>query len=496
MRRRLNTGFVRLLQGTVLGLVAGHASAQALPFLMPGDSALRSNVEALSEAGETPLTTTWPLPSLDIKAERRDEMRGYNQPGSALDAGWYLSGASHPTKLRTFADTPRETAEAGVQSGWTAGDYAGGAIRFGYALHPSDEMHYRLDGTYAAWRFGNWWTSIGQVDRWWGPGWDGSLLLSSNARSIPGLALDRASSTPFSSKWLSWIGPWRLSLFLDHMESRRADFGNTLLYGDRFTFSPVHGLEIGLARTAEFCGTTRPCGVSTFFDMLTARSNRKYNPIIDNTGAIDLTLQKKSAQRSAIDLKWRPGSLPAAVYWQQYGEVFDSGNLRPRQLTELFGIESTQLATGLGRLRLFLEYANTACGAIGFNGQDKPTYGCAYEKDTWHAGYRYRGRAIGDSMDRDGIRWTVGGVLIDEKGHTFNLRLRHFDLNRDGIAQAGLLPHTVTTVEEKLYNTEFSVDGFHGTLRYSLGLGADYGGPVADPARWSGRGFLSLSQNW
>ncbi len=476
--------------------VSSPASGQALPFLQAGEIGLRSTIEMMGENDAIPLTTTWPLPTAAVDEERREATRGYNQPGNATDAGWYLSGAAHPTRLRGYADTPRETAEAGVQAGWTAGDYSGGAIRFGYALHPQDEMHYRLDGTYAAWRFGNWWTSIGVVDRWWGPGWDSSLILSNNARAMPGLSLERASSTPFSSKWLRWVGPWRLTTFLDHMENRRPDFGNTLMWGGRFTFAPLRGMEIGISRTAEFCGKTRPCGISTFFDMLTASSNRKYNPVIDETGNYSLVLQKKSAQRIATDIKWRPGDLPFAIYWQQYGEVFDSHNLRPRQLSQLIGLETTAMTTSSGSLRLFAEFADTACGAIGFNKGDKPAFGCTYEKDTWRAGYRYRGRVIGDSMDRDGRRYSFGSIYADESGRIWNFRVRKFDLNRASIAKVGLLAHTVTPVEEKLWNTEISVDGLYGTLRYSVGVGADHGGVEDERARWHGRGFLNLSQNW
>jgi hypothetical protein len=44
---------------------------------------------------------------------------------------------------------------------------------------------------------GNWSTSLGKVDRWWGPGWDGSLILSTNARPIPAISLDRRIAEPF-----------------------------------------------------------------------------------------------------------------------------------------------------------------------------------------------------------------------------------------------------------------------------------------------------------
>jgi hypothetical protein len=454
-------------------------------------------VDLDADSGQIPLSTTWPIPTFDLPAEERDKLRGYNLPGDAADAGWFLSGASHPTKLRTFADTPRETGEAGLQAGWAAGDYAGGAIRMSYAVKPQDGMHYRFDSTYLAWRWGNWWITAGAPDRWWGPGWDSSLILSTNARPMPGLGLERASSLPPEWKLFRWVGPWRLVTFLDHMENHRADFDNTLFWGARLTFQPVHGVEIGLSRTAEFCGQGHSCGLGTFWDMLIAKSNRAINATVDNNPSqAALVMQKQSAQVMATDVRWHIDQTPLAIYWQQLGEVFDDRNLRPRQTLQLFGAEIASWGVAEGRFRTFLEFSDTTCGDISFSSTDKPNFGCAYEKDTWRAGYRYYGRVIGDSMDRDGRRFTLGGVFSDTDGRAWQLRLRHFDLNRGGIAEAGLVPQTVTTVPEKLWNAEFQVGGRLGALRYSVGVGADRGGPVGESATWHGRGFLALSKPW
>jgi hypothetical protein len=491
-----STGYVAGLTVALATLASPEAAlGQALPFLMPGDSRLRSMVQLDADSGRLPLSTTWPLPTMDVPAEERDSLRGYNQPGSATDAGWFLSAADNPTKLRSFSDTPRENGEAGLQSGWAAGDYAGGAIRMSYAIDPEDGMHYRFDGTYAAYRWGNWWLIAGVQDRWWGPGWDSSLILSNNARPMPGLSLERASSTPFKTKWLRWLGPWRWVMALDHMENHRADFNNTLFWAGRFTFAPAHGLEIGISRTAQFCGETRPCGLSTFFDMLIAKSNRKYNRIIDSGGNAS-KYEKLSAQRIATDIRWHIGQSPVSIYWQQYGEVFDSNNYRPRQTLQLFGAEFASWGIAEGRFRGFLEFADTACGGVSLSSSDKPNFGCAYEKDTWQAGYRYRNRAIGDSMDRDGRRFTLGGIFADTLTRSWEARIRHFDLNRGGIAYGGLVPQTVTTVAEHLWNAELTLNGTVGLLRYSIGAGVDHGGPVDSPATWTGRAFLTISKDW
>ena len=473
------------------------ALGQALPFLAPGDSALRHMVDLDADSGQIPLSTTWPLPTFDLPIEERDKLRGYNQPGSAEDAGWFLSGAEKPTRLRTFDDTPRENGEAGLQAGWAAGDYAGGAIRLSYTFNPQDGMHYRFDGTYVAYRLGNWWLTAGLQDRWWGPGWDGSLILSNNARPMPGLGLERASSLPPDWKLFRWVGPWRFVTFLDHMENHRADFNNTLFWGARLTFQPIDGVEIGLSRTAEFCGSGHKCGVTTFWDMLIAKSNRAINPIVDqNPSEAALVIQKQSAQVMATDVRWHIDHTPLAVYWQQLGEVFDDQDLRPRQTLQLFGAEFASWGVAEGRFRAFLEFADTACGDISFSSTDKPSYGCAYEKDTWQAGYRFRGRSIGDSMDRDGRRFTLGGVYLDRTDRSWQLRLRRFELNRGNIAEARSTPHTVTLVAENIWNAELQVDGSVNSIRYSFGVGDDYGGPVNGPKSWDARAFLKLSKQW
>ncbi|MBS0373485.1 MAG: hypothetical protein JSR73_02825 [Proteobacteria bacterium] len=473
------------------------AVAQALPFLAPGDSRLRHMVSLEADTNEGLLQTTWPLPTAALADDERDKLRGYDQPGSASDAGWFLSAAEKPSLLRTFSDTPREQGEAGVQAGWAAGDYAGGAFRISYAVRPQDGMHFRFDGTYVAWRYSNWWVSVGLQDRWWGPGWDGSLILSNNARPMPGIGIERASMKPFETRWLSWLGPWHFVTFLNHMENHRPDFNNTLFWGARFTAAPARGLEIGLSRTAEFCGQGHSCGLGTFWDMLIAKSNREINPTVDNNpDQAHLLARKQSAQVMATDVRWHVGSTPFSVYWQQLGEVFDDHNLRPRQTLQLFGLEFASWGTAEGRARTFLEFADTACGSVSFSSTDTPNYGCAYEKDTWRAGYRYYGRVIGDSMDRDGRRITLGGVLIDRQQRSWELRFRHFDLNRGNIAEVGLLPQTVATTHERLWNTELQVSGQVHSLRYSIGAGADYGGPVDSTKRLTGRGFLNLSKNW
>jgi hypothetical protein len=487
--QRIAAAAVLLLAGTVPAAPA--AFAQALPFLPAGDAYLRHEIELNHDEGRIPLSTTWPLPTLDVPEESREQPRAAMQPGSAQDAGWFIAGASQPTRLRTFEDTPREKGEAGVQSGWTSGDYAGGAIRLSYAVQPQDQMHYRYDGTYASWRFANWWVTLGAQERWWGPGWDGSLILSNNSRPMPGITLDRASARAPRPRWLHWIGPWRLTTFMDRMEDRRPDINKALFWGMRLTAQPLHGLELGLSRTAEWCGTGRPCGLGTFWHLFTARSSA----LINESGPNPNINAKPGAQDGAIDLRWHVGNTPLSFYWQEYGQTFDSGNYRPRLTLQMFGMEVAGRHIADGRTRTFIEFADTTCGDVSIHSTDKPVYGCAYENSLYAAGYRYRGRAIGDAMDRDGRRITLGVLQVDAANRFWQLRLRKLELNRGGEVRPGLVDQTVSTVPETVWEFAPEVDGAIGDYRYQLGGALDRTRTLGRNGL-HGTAFLGISHPW
>ncbi len=72
---------------------------------------------------------------------------------------------------------------------------------------PDDDKRLRLDGSYGALLLGNWIVSAGYVDRWFGPGQEGSLILSDNARPVPSVSIERNHADAYENFLLSWIGP-------------------------------------------------------------------------------------------------------------------------------------------------------------------------------------------------------------------------------------------------------------------------------------------------
>ena len=89
---------------------------------------------------------------------------------------------------------------------------------------------------------GNYSIDVGSKKRWWGPGWGNSLVLSTNANAIKGLAIERTFSDPFESRFLKWIGPWDFSIMTGELNHSRT-VPNPRIIGMRVDFRPNPTLE-------------------------------------------------------------------------------------------------------------------------------------------------------------------------------------------------------------------------------------------------------------
>jgi hypothetical protein len=61
-------------------------------------------------------------------------------------------------------------------------------------------------------------------------------------------------------------------------------------------------------------------------------------------------------------------------------------------------------------------------------------FGCAYTNVIYTTGYRYRGRAIGHSIEADGESIDAGVMFFDAVGHRWEVLGRNVKLNRAGVA--------------------------------------------------------------
>src|SRR5690606_17275633 len=157
---------------------------------------------------ETPDSLLWSLQFVRFAFHQQTSEKLH---GSARTA---FSGSVNA--LRGFGDDWRESGELGASL-----DMVGNV----FAIHlegtladsPSDDKTARPDGTYFAAILGNWAFSAGWQDRWCGPGWQSSLILSSNARPVPALSLQRNNTDAFETPWLSWLGPWQFTSFIGEL---------------------------------------------------------------------------------------------------------------------------------------------------------------------------------------------------------------------------------------------------------------------------------------
>jgi Capsule assembly protein Wzi len=461
-------------------------TAHAEPWVGPGDMALRHDLQQLADAGVLHAPTlSWPVPWSDI---RRDvEAAGSRKLSAGVQAALVrvqnraaietstgdvglaieAAGTTDPWALRSFEDSPREEGELTVAADWVGQRFAW-KLAVGLAANPDDGQEFRPDGSYVAMSLGNWNLSAGYLDRWWGPGWEGSLILSNNARPLPSIGIDRNEAKPFTWPVLRWLGPWRFSTFMGQLEDDR-DYPETLLFGMRFESRPLPSLQLAASRSAQWCGEGRPCDLSTFGDLLTGNDNDQ--PLAEQPGN----------QLAGFDVRWSwpGGRLPIAVYAQAIGE--DEAGFMPSKYLGLFGTE-TWGEWGSRSWRAHVEYADTACDFP----RSPPDFGCAYTNSIYTSGYRYHGRSLGHTIDADGESIGAGLLLVEPSGNQWNLLARNVKVNRAGVAlEHSLADRPATIVDVTLSHGRTVAWGNIGVLLGYADVPGDGAVTMDDGARAS-----------
>lgn len=427
----------------ILIALSVSTNAFAKPWLDTGDIRLRHQIQLLSDSGvlDTPITT-WPLTSRDIythlspndaNKNLQNTIDSVNKRLAQEDYGssFQVSGQINSKKLliRDFSGEGREEGSVSYDGEWgnPIVDMRLKAAIAEKSSHPSDR-NFRLDESYLSGTFNNWKFTVGQQSRWWGPGWDGSLILSNNARPIPSVSFDRVDSQPFKNKYLRWLGPWKLSLFAGRLESSRK-VSNAKLLGARFNFVPTPTFEVGLSRTAQWGGSGRSETFSTLFNTIIGK---------DNFGGKN----EPGNQLAGIDFRWKSPigkSKPYAVYGQLIGE--DEAGMLPFKSTGLLGLETWGHSKRLdGTWRLYIEGSNTSTDFF----QGEKHNNIAYNHHVYGDGYRYLGNSLGHGIDSDSNIIGVGGILAKNNGDLWRGWIKHASLNKDGVGLNPISPNGKT----------------------------------------------------
>ena len=416
-------------------LVFTFFNLRAEPFLSPSDPFLRHEIRLLQDEGSLDSTiNSWPLNLGGLRSKKtqhswdhdllgktiREENRlGLNSIQSSIGI------ADNRVTSRSFGNEPRGSFTTGIETSWMNDRFAAKLSLLALYGVENDwkgrkDEGLELDGSYIAARLGNWSASLGKVDRWWGPGWDGSLILSTNARPIPAISLDRRIAEPFENKWLSWIGPWSFHSFIGQMEEER-HVPNPYLWGIRVDVNPtiLDGLEIGLFRMMQLGGDGRPEGLSTWVDAFLSQDNTGANTGKDPAS-------EPGNQLAGLDIRWRPWEAPFAIYGQVVGE--DEDKFLPNCLMFQYGIEGWRNFSN-GTARIFLEYADLTST---WWTDESRTHNITYGHHIYSDGYRYLGRPVGHWADTDSKIFSLGGFLQYDSGIGWGTTLRSGDLNEDG----------------------------------------------------------------
>ena len=404
------------------------------PWIAPDNLSLRSSITYLQQQGiiHGPITT-WPLAWQSLVADLNHCVQ---QPLSSnithlcqMLLNEYHANQTSQINVQAYAANDQallnsfdknHRGKSGTQFNFSTQDqYWSGQLSLNQIDASTDHHAINLDGSYLATHSNHWALGVGAVDRWWGPGWDSSLIVSTNPRPIPGLFLTRTTNKPFESTWLNWIGPWNFTTTLGQLESNR-EIPHALFLGMRFNFQPWTPLEIGLSRTAIWGGEGRSHSLNTLGNLLIG---------YDNVGGAE----EPGNQLAGFDatLSFPIKNYTSAVYFQYIGED-EAGGL-PAKSLGLAGV-SLSKANRNNHWTAFLEASDTAVNIL-----SSDDFNIAYEHHLYTDGYRYYGRAIGSTYDNDTHTLTAGLTGTVNEIHQFSATASNINFNLDGNGSNGLV---------------------------------------------------------
>lgn len=399
------------------------------------DSVLRRDVELLKNYGliSGPVNT-WPLSWKQIT-------RGINNINTNDDApypahvmraisrtlrkspnkGWRLSTdlrfSNEPKLVRGFGDTARSETDISLALAYQNKNID---AQIEVNFRESDGIkNTSLDGSYIATNIGNWSLYAGAIDRWWGPGQDNTLLLSTNARPMASIGFRRNEPKPFESKWLSWVGPWTWDMFVANMGENR-HIPNALMVGMRLSFAPFNNLEVGLSRSMQLCGNNRPCDFKTWTKALISFGD------LDNTGK----LSEPGNQMASIDFAYTKQLNDKSLRMYFSGTAEDQNVIMPFQYARLLGATLTKPIGEKGDSLAFnMEWSDSGNKLAWFFG--KRSRDVIYNHFIYRTGHRYDGRTLGHSLDNDSKLVSFTTTYDRADGTTYSLSLRSANINWD-----------------------------------------------------------------
>jgi len=437
---------------SVLPLLLVSNIALSKPWLDPGDIRLRHELQLLSDGGllDAPITA-WPLSTKDIEANLKvlkegekikpEYLHAFNSIKRKLVEEDFRKGYKLEAKGRTQELLIRDFSGEGRDEGSVAYDGEWGSpyvdVRLKLSLvdkssHPNDRT-FRLDESYIATDIGNWKFTVGQQSRYWGPGWDGSLILSNNARPFPSVSVENVLSKHDPEGIFRWLGHTKLHAFVGQLESDRG-IPDAKIIGTRLTIKPHRSFEVGLHRTIQWGGEGQDESFSDFFKTL-------FSVRVDTQDGALGTVRGNSI--AGLDARWNlpfgNGKKHYSVYTQYIGEDRVDGSILLGDEIFMVGASVAGFSKRLnGSWRAYVEATDTSAGS--FKGRDRNNI--VYNHGSYTDGYRFQDISLGHGIDSDSRLISGGMILSQSNGSLWRGWVKHARLNEDGegnnpIAQDG-----------------------------------------------------------
>jgi hypothetical protein len=166
-------------------------------------------------------------------------------------------------------------------------------------------------------------------------------------------------------------------------------------------------------------------------------------------------------------MRWSlPRDIPLALYMQWTAEDTRDTGASLHQWLRQVGVEYWGTIGGLTH-RTHFEVGDTLARRGGI-GENSAVPNSAYNHSIFKTGYRYKGRSLGHSMDGDGLSFSLGSTLVQSAGHTWNLLLRHMEINRKGSPDSR---HSLSATPQELIDIQLSYDRLTGFGRIYAGIG-------------------------
>lgn len=429
------------------------------PWLLPGSLSVKSDIDILANAGliKAPVMT-WPIAWVNIgpqllssetKAKLRKEspavkgayqriLKLYknNYQPHHLQSSVYASIAGSRNPFRTFEYEPYADFATGTAAAYQSKHVATSAnVSYYRAINKSYSNYVHVDNSFAYLLLGNWAIGFDQFNRWWGPAYSDSTVMSQNAEPFPTFTIQRMKAESFHTKWLHWIGPWSLTTSLSsQFDGGGAGNPNAMIWLTNASFRPIDSLQFSLSQVVLFAGDARPLTWPMFENLVTLQG------YCDDGKGNGNTPCKYEPGKNHVEtgVLWSLDprfSIPVDLYVQfTYDDAASISHWWGNHITLpakpiFLGGADWYINTRAGRLKTYFEYENTQIYNFPFFTGGTYPFDFDFYTGSGNYPYTYYGTVFGSALCSESIAETLGWILNENGGNSDTLMLRYLNLN-------------------------------------------------------------------